>query len=168
MNYAEIKPMDIANGIGIRVSLFVSGCRNHCKGCFNPELWRFDYGEHFDGKVAAEIIERMNYTWIAGLSVLGGDPFEPENEPEIQKLLTFAKSVYPEKSIWVYTGYLFEDLANHPIMEFIDVLVDGRFEIELKDPRLCFKGSSNQRIIDVQETRKAGKIILWEGDQLNV
>lgn len=165
MYYSKIKYPDVANGEGIRVSLFVSGCRNHCKGCFNPETWNFENGEPFDHKIAAKIIEYMESQWVAGLSILGGDPMEPENEPVVEKLCEMVKHYYPDKTIWLYTGYEWENIAYHPIMKFIDVLVDGKFVEELKDPRLRFKGSSNQRIIDVQKSIGAENVYLWEGNK---
>lgn len=152
MHYAALKPLDIANGPGIRVSLFVSGCRNRCKNCFNPETWSFDYGQEFTYDTMAEIDSLMNSPHISGLSILGGDPFEPENRAEVERLCKFVRYYHPEKSIWMWTGYLYEDLKHLPVMRYIDVLVDGRFEEDLKDLRLKYRGSSNQRVIDVRES----------------
>lgn len=159
MYYSQINRVDIANGIGVRVSLFVSGCRNRCKGCFNPETWNFKYGQKYTSETEAEIIEALNHDYITGLSILGGDPFEPENY-RIYDLCKTVKSIYPQKDIWVYTGYKFETIRDLKVMEYIDVLVDGKFEEELKDITLRFKGSSNQRIIDVQESLNTGKVVL--------
>ena len=164
MNYAKIKNYDIANGEGIRVSLFVSGCRNHCKGCFNPETWAFDYGYKFDEDAKRIIMAALDKPYIAGLSILGGDPLEPENEFIVYELCKSVKQRYPDKTIWLYTGYLWEHTAYHPIMKYVDVLVDGKFIEELKNPSLRFRGSSNQRIIDVQKSRGTGRIYLWDGE----
>lgn len=160
MYYCKINKYDIANGTGVRVSLFVSGCRNHCKGCFNPETWDFKYGKRFEGSAIREILDALKPDHIAGLSILGGDPFEPENIEAIEKLCVFVRSYYPDKTIWIYTGYRFEDHKDRYIMQLIDVLVDGRFVEALKDIRLTFRGSSNQRIIDVPASLSAGRTIL--------
>lgn len=154
MNYATIKPLDVANGTGIRVSLFVSGCRNHCKGCFNPETWRFDYGKPFGNKTMGEIFDLLKPKYIAGLSILGGDPFEPENEQALIPFLQRVRALFPDKDIWCYTGYLYENLKDRPMMNYIDVLVDGSFILELKNPSLKFRGSENQRIIYLNEVKK--------------
>lgn len=155
MNYAIIKMTDTSNGKGIRVSLFVCGCRNHCKGCFNPETWRFDYGEPFTEKEQNKILKRLEEKYIAGLSVLGGDPFEPENAEALTPFLQRVKELNPNKPTWVYTGYTYEYIIQKPklkkMLKFIDVLVDGRFEEELKDLKLAFRGSSNQRIIHLKD-----------------
>lgn len=158
MHYGSIKPLDIANGPGIRVSLFVSGCRNHCKGCFQPETWAFNYGRPFDKEAMSQLLERMKNPHVSGLSILGGDPFEPENLPEVTNLCEFVHYHYPGKTIWVWTGYRFEDLRHLEIMGYIDVLVDGPFIQELKDLRLHYRGSSNQRVIDV----KTGSVLEFE------
>lgn len=160
MRYGKINKTDIANGPGVRVSLFVSGCRNRCKGCFNPETWSFDYGELFTMRTIEEILEALSPDYIAGLSILGGDPFESENILGVLELCYEAKRLYPDKTIWIYTGYLYEDFKDLPIMEYIDVLVDGPFIEALKDISLKFKGSSNQRIIDVQASRSSGSVKL--------
>ena len=151
MNYATIKKHDIANGDGVRVSVFVSGCRNQCKGCFNPELWRFDYGEQWTDATENEIMQLLDRFFIDGLSVLGGDPLEPENAIVLTPFLKRVKEKYPGKTIWLYTGYTFENVKDMEIMQYIDVLVDGRFVLELKNPKLRFKGSENQRIIYLNE-----------------
>lgn len=161
MNYADIKPFDIANGVGIRISLFVSGCRNYCKGCFNPEAWSFDYGREFDMPAMAEIVAHLTNPNVRGLSILGGDPFEPENIDTVTDICRAIKSEFPEKDIWCWTGYSYEDLKALPIMKYLDVLVDGKFEQDKKDLRLKWRGSSNQRVIDVQESLKSGEAVLY-------
>lgn len=162
MNYGRIKKTDIANGPGVRVSLFVSGCRNHCKGCFQPETWDFNYGEEFTLKTFIEIDNALDPDYIDGLTILGGDPFEPENIGIVTAICESIRKVNPLKTIWIYTGYLYEDLKDLEIMRYIDVLVDGPFIEELKDISLQFRGSGNQRIIDIPATRRSGKILLWE------
>ena len=171
MNYAEIKTTDIANGEGVRVSLFVSGCRRHCKNCFNKIAWDFNYGEPFTEEVEERILEALSPDYIAGLTLLGGDPFEPENQ---RALLPFVKKVrerLPGKTIWCYTGYTFKDggieekeascEVTRELISLFDVLVDGRFVEELKDIRLVFRGSSNQRVIDVKRTLSSGNVVLY-------
>ena len=172
MNYATIKNCDIANGPGVRVSLFVSGCTHHCKGCFNAIAWDFDYGEPFTEETIGRILEMLAPEHIKGITLLGGEPFEPENQPAIVALLRQIKAKFPEKSIWAFSGYLFdEDILAGKLgpweitkeyISYIDVLVDGRFEEEKKDLSLRFRGSSNQRIIDVRASLAAGEVILWE------
>ena len=157
MYYSVIKKCDIANGPGVRVSLFVSGCRNHCKGCFQPETWDFNFGQPFTRETENEIIEALRPAWIQGLTVLGGDPMEPENK---EGLLTFLKRLrmeLPDKDIWLYTGYLWEDVSNEPILNFVDVLVDGPFIEEEKDAGLAFRGSRNQRIIHLNRRERESK-----------
>ena len=151
MNYAEIKKVDIANGPGVRVSLFVSGCRNHCKGCFNPETWDFDYGRPFTRATEDEIIEALRPSWIQGLSILGGEPTEEENAAVLIPFLKRVRAVLPDKDIWLYSGYTYEALRDKEILTLVDVLVDGPFLLELKDAGLAFRGSRNQRIIDLRE-----------------
>ncbi len=173
MNYADIKRIDVANGPGIRVSLFVSGCTHHCKGCFNPETWDFNFGELFTEKQIDEIISYLEPDHIKGLSLLGGEPFEYSNQQGLLPLLRKFKEVYPNKDVWCYTGYLFDEnivkemMIKWPetreIIKYIDIIVDGKFEQELKDLNLVFRGSSNQRIIDVQKSLEADEIVLWEG-----
>lgn len=171
MNYGTVKKNDIANGPGIRVSLFVSGCRHHCKNCFNPETWNFLYGEHCTGKTVTEILEELHKDHVAGLSVLGGEPMEPENQESLVQVLRDIKSAYPDKSIWCWTGYLYEDLLEggknntiytHDLLSYIDVLVDGAFIEELKDIRLKFRGSSNQRIIDIKKSREQNSVVIYD------
>ena len=151
MNYAEIKKIDIANGPGVRVSLFVSGCRNHCKGCFNPETWDFDYGRPFTRETEDEIIEALRPSWIQGLSILGGEPTEEENAAVLIPFLKRVRAVLPNKDIWLYSGYTYEAFRDKEILTLADVLVDGPFLLELKDAGLAFRGSRNQRIIDLRE-----------------
>ncbi len=172
MNYATIKKYDIANGPGVRVSLYVSGCRNHCKNCFNPETWDFSYGEPFTKEVEDEIIEAMAPDYIEGFTLLGGDPFEPENQIVVAPFLERLRKIYPEKSFWCFTGYDYErDLLTGKqgdletvlrILHCLDVLVDGRFVESLKDLNLRFRGSSNQRIILVKPSLEHDEIILWD------
>ncbi len=162
MRYGKLNKTDIANGPGVRVSLFVSGCRNRCKGCFNPETWSFDYGEEFTAETEYQIYDALYPEWIVGLSILGGDPFEPENLERITVLCENVRRLYPDKTIWIYTGYRYEDLKDLEIMEYIDVLVDGPFIESEKDLRLAFRGSKNQRVIDVQASRRAGSVVLWK------
>lgn len=163
MNYGRINKTDIANGPGVRVSLFVSGCRNRCKGCFQPETWDFNYGEEFTVKTFIELDNALSPDHIAGLTILGGDPFEPENIEIVTEICKSIRTVNPDKSIWVYTGYLYEDLRGYEIMRYIDVLVDGPFIEDFKDISLKFRGSSNQRLINVRATRRSGTITLWKG-----
>ena len=172
MNYGEIKKYDIANGEGVRVSLFVSGCTHHCKGCFNHETWDFTFGKHFTEDTENEIIEALDHSFINGLSLLGGEPFERQNQKVLLPFLHKVKAKYPQKNIWCYTGYTLEDDLlsesrarceyTDEMLSLIDVLVDGEFKEELKDITLAFRGSSNQRIIDVKESLKQGKTILWK------
>ncbi|MBP1754988.1 MAG: anaerobic ribonucleoside-triphosphate reductase activating protein [Firmicutes bacterium] len=171
MNYATIKKTDIANGSGVRVSLFVSGCTHHCKGCFNAEAWNFNYGSLFTEETEAEILEALSHTYITGLSLLGGEPLEPVNQRVLLLLVKKMKSIYPNKDIWCYTGYDYErELllesrarceATDELLSYIDVLVDGEFVEELKDISLQFRGSSNQRIIDVKASKRTGELQLW-------
>lgn len=151
MNYARINPNDIANGSGVRVSLFVSGCRNHCPGCFNPETWSFSAGEPFTDETENLILKALAPDWIAGLSLLGGDPFEPENEAVLVPFIRRVREVYPNKDIWCWTGYLYEDLKERPLISLLDVLVDGPFVQEQKDIRLQWRGSANQRVLKLTE-----------------
>lgn len=159
-NYCKINIVDVANGTGVRVSLFVSGCRNHCKGCFNKETWDFNYGSEFTSETTKRILKLLEPAYIKGLSILGGDPFEPENIKPVLDLCREVKKRYPSKDIWVYTGYLYEEFNKHPIMNSIDVLVDGQFIEELKDVSLKFRGSSNQRVIDVKASINSGSVVL--------
>ena len=162
MHYSKIINCDIANGPDFRVSLFVSGCRNKCPGCFNPEAWDFNYGQEFTWDTLHEIERLLRSPYIKGLSILGGDPFEPENREWVNILCAYVKHNCIGKDIWVWTGYTFEDLQDLPVMDHIDVLVDGRFEEDKKDLRLKYRGSSNQRVIDVQETFCNGVITVLD------
>ena len=168
MKYAKIKKTDVANGPGVRVSIFVSGCHHHCEGCFNSEAWDFNYGNNFTEDTIKEIIEAMNHDYITGLSLLGGEPFELINQKGLLPLLKKVKEVYPDKTIWAYSGFLYDELKemDYPetkeILSLIDVLVDGKFVESLKDPNLYFRGSSNQRVIDMKKTLKSKKIVLHE------
>lgn len=170
MNYGEIKNFDIANGEGVRVSLFVSGCTHHCKDCFQPETWDFGYGRPYTSGTESQIIEMLSFPYCDGLSLLGGEPFEPDNQRELVKLLRRVKKELSDKNVWCYTGYTLEELRGESrarcevtdeMLGFIDVLVDGEFRTELKDIRLSFRGSSNQRIIDMKKTLEAGEIVLY-------
>lgn len=162
MNYAKIKPVDVANGLGVRVSLFVSGCSHHCKGCFNAELWNYAAGEEFNHDVIIRILNLCDPDHISGLSLLGGEPLDPKNLPMVHLLCSAFKRYYPHKTIWCYTGYDWEDVKHLSIMNYIDVLVDGKFVQELADPRLRFRGSSNQRITDVQKSMESGRLYVRE------
>ena len=160
MNYGTIKPCDIANGEGVRVSVFVSGCPHHCKGCFNGELWDYDAGQEFTYDTIDEILALCSDDYISGLSVLGGEPLDPKNREMVVMLCRVFKWRFPNKTIWCYTGYSFEEVSHLKIMEYIDVLVDGKFVEEPKDISIKFRGSSNQRIIDVKKSRESGKVVL--------
>lgn len=172
MNYAMIKNCDIANGPGIRVSLFVSGCTHHCRGCFNQVAWAFDYGQPFTQETVDAILQMLEPPYVKGITLLGGEPFEPENQPAVVELLRQMKAKFPEKTVWAFTGYLFDqDIltgrlgpreVTREYIGYLDVLVDGRFVLEKKDLNLRFRGSSNQRIIDVPASIKKGEIVLWE------
>ena len=168
MNYGNIKPVDVADGPGVRVSLFVSGCRHHCKGCFNVETWNFDYGKPYTKETEDEIIKALQPAFIEGFTVLGGEPFEPENQVEVVKLLKRVRQTYPQKSIWCYTGYTYDtDLqkggkvytdVTEEMLFYIDVLVDGEFVEEERDITLKFRGSRNQRLLTLSEGKVTG---LW-------
>lgn len=162
MNYASINKVDVANGDGIRVSVFVSGCKHCCKGCFNEEAWDFNYGQKFTEDTINEIINAMNHGYISGLTILGGEPFDPDNIKNVTDLCRLVKSIYPEKSIWAYTGFVYEEICNNEVMKYIDVLVDGPFIYEERDLTLKFKGSKNQRVIDVPGTIASGYIKLYK------
>ena len=175
MYYGNIKKFDVANGEGLRTTLFVSGCTNRCKNCFQPETWAFDYGEPFTDEVAEEILSTFEQSAVRGLTILGGEPMEPSNQRALLPFLKEFKRRYPEKNLWLFTGNLYEELTGklgeHPkclditseILELVDILVDGRFEEEKKQLGLRFRGSSNQRIIDMNKTRALGEIVIWEG-----
>ncbi len=171
MNFATIKPVDIANGEGVRVSLFVSGCRHACKNCFNKEAWSFSYGNPFTQEVINNILTALKPDYISGLTLLGGEPFEPENQAGLLELVKQVKQTYPSKNIWCYTGFLFDhELLDNsrakteytiPLLNHIDVLVDGRFVEELKDISLKFRGSKNQRLIDIPNSLKTNSVVLY-------
>ena len=171
MKYGEIKNYDIANGEGVRVTLFVSGCTHHCKGCFNQETWDFNYGKPFTEEVEAQILENLRPGYIAGLTLLGGEPFEPVNQRALLPFVRRVREIYPDKTIWAYSGYTFDtDLApggkvhcecTDELLSMLDILVDGEFVEELKDITLVFRGSSNQRVIDVQKSLKEGQVCLY-------
>ncbi len=171
MNYGEIKKCDIANGIGVRVSLFVSGCRHHCPDCFNSMTWDFGYGREFTSDTQDEIIGALSKSYIRGMTLIGGEPLEPENQPCVLELLRRVKTELSDKDIWCYSGFTFEELTGDSrahteyideILKLIDVLVDGRFERERKNISLRFRGSENQRIIDVKKSLKEGTVVLWQ------
>lgn len=172
MYYGKIRENDIANGYGVRVSLFVSGCRNHCAKCFQPETWDFYYGQPYTEETEQHIITSLSYPYIKGLTLLGGEPFEPENQNVLVRLLRNVKFRYPQKDVWCYTGYTLETILSNgssyrcsvtdELLSLIDVLVDGRYINELRDITLAFRGSSNQRLIDVKKSLAAHKIILLE------
>ena len=172
MNYGEIKTCDIANGEGVRVSLFVSGCTHHCKNCFNDVAWDFGYGKPFTEETEEMLLKALEPDFVDGLSLLGGEPFEPENQRDLLPLLRQVRARYPQKTVWCFTGYRLDDElqrdGSHPrcevtdaMLDCIDVLVDGRFREELKDISLQFRGSRNQRVIDMNETRRTGVITRW-------
>lgn len=168
MNYAGIKYCDIANGTGCRTVLFVSGCRNACKGCFQPQTWDFGYGEPFDETVQKEVLDSLAPDYITGITLLGGEPFEPENQKELVPFMRKVVAQYPNKNVWAFTGYIYDkDLLaggrrhtedTDELLSMIDVLVDGPFVEKLKDITLKFRGSSNQRVLDLRETIRTGKI----------
>lgn len=172
MNYATIKKYDIANGPGVRVSLFVSGCTHHCKGCFNQEAWDFAYGAPYTAETEDEIIEALRPWYITGLTLLGGEPFEPANQAALLPLLRRVRRELPEKTIWAFTGYTLETdlltgkLGNwaitREILHSLDVLVDGEFILEQKDISLRFRGSANQRLIDLPKTLERDEVVLWD------
>ena len=154
MNYMDIKRCDIANGTGVRTSLFVSGCTHHCKGCFNQDTWDFNAGKPFTQKEIDTIIELCKPDHIVGLTLLGGEPLEFVNQQGLLPLLEQFKAAYPDKTIWLYTGDSWENILHYAIMEYVDVLVDGEFQVDKKDVKLLWKVSSNQRVIDVQKSLK--------------
>ena len=172
MNYATIKPRDIANGPGVRVSLFVSGCTHRCPGCFNEEAWDFDYGQPFDQSTIDEILGLLQPDYVQGLTLLGGEPFDPRNQPAIVELLRQIKAKYPQKSIWAFSGYPFDrdilpgrlgdPTITREYLSYLDVLVDGPFIQSRKNLTLRFRGSDNQRLIDVPESLSRGEVVIWE------
>ena len=173
MNYAKIRNYDIANGEGVRTSLFVSGCTNHCPGCFNEVAWDFGYGEPFTQQTIDTILDMLRPDYIRGLTLLGGEPFEPENQGAIVELLRQIKREMPQKSIWAFSGYLFEkDILSGRLgdtreyLSYLDVLVDGPFVERLKSYAALFRGSSNQRLLDVKKTLAAGEPVWWEDEKV--
>ena len=160
MKYGAIKKIDIANGLGVRVSLFVSGCRNHCDGCFQPETWDFEYGQPFTKEVEEEILEALHPSWIQGLSILGGEPMEPENQEILLPFLRRVKRECVNKDVWLYSGYVYEQIKDSELLRYVDIFVDGPFIESLKNPSLAFRGSSNQRILNVPESLRAGHAVL--------
>ena len=165
MRYNKIRKMDISNGPGIRVSIFFQGCHFHCKGCFNQETWDFNGGKEFNDEVINHVIELCNNDVISGLSILGGEPLNPLNINGVTKLAKLFKNRFPNKSIWLWSGYLFEEyIHDKEIVNYLDVLVDGQFKIELSSPLLKYKGSSNQRVIDIKKSLRNKIVILYEDD----
>ncbi|MBQ7415495.1 MAG: anaerobic ribonucleoside-triphosphate reductase activating protein [Oscillospiraceae bacterium] len=172
MNYATIKNCDIANGPGVRVSLFVSGCTHRCKGCFNEVAWDFDYGQPFTQDTVEQILQLLKPEYVKGLTLLGGEPFEPQNQGAIVELLRQVKAQYPDKSIWAFSGYLFDrdilpgrlgdPAVTREFLRYLDVLVDGPFIEAKKNLSLRFRGSENQRLIDVRASLEQGSVVLWE------
>lgn len=177
MHYGAIKNCDIANGPGVRVTLFVSGCTNKCKNCFQPQTWDFNYGEPFTEETEQKIIEMLKPDYITGLTLLGGEPFEPSNQRALVPFVKKVREAYPNKTIWAFTGFTLERLntigdhcnceVTKEFLSLIDVLVDGRFVEELKSLALRFRGSSNQRLIDMKKTLKKGEIVMWEDEPIN-
>ena len=171
MHYGEIKNCDIANGVGVRVTLFVSGCTNRCPGCFQPQTWDFQYGKPFTEQTERELLDMLAPGYINGLTLLGGEPFEPENQRALVPFLRRVRQAYPDKTVWAFTGNTYETLlrqGSHPRCEvtdemlgLIDVLVDGPFVENLHEVGLRFRGSSNQRLIDMNKTREKGQVVLW-------
>lgn len=170
MNYAGVKYCDIANGLGCRTVLFVSGCRNACKGCFQPETWAFDYGNPFDEKIQQEILDSLKPDYVQGITFLGGEPFEEENQRELRPFMKKVRELHPNKNVWCFTGYVYDrDLVpggrkytedTDEMLDMIDVLVDGPYIQEERDLRIKFRGSRNQRLIDMKKTRECGTIVL--------
>ena len=176
VNYANIKYRDIADGEGVRTTLFVSGCSHHCKNCFQPETWSFSYGQEFTPEVAREVLATLDDFFVDGLTFLGGEPMEPENQRGLLELARAAKTAHPEKTIWCYTGDVYEELvdpdsprrteATDELLSFIDVLIDGPYIEEQHDITLRFCGSANQRVIDLNKTRESGEVVLWKDDPI--
>lgn len=179
MHYGAIKKSDIANGEGIRTTLFVSGCRNRCRGCFQPETWAFDYGKPFTEETKNEIFATFKNPVLSGITILGGEPLEPENQRELLPFLRDFKEKFPNKTVWLYTGNLYEEVLGllgenekhlditEELLSYVDILVDGRFVEEEKRLGLRFRGSANQRIIDLDKTRKTGTLAIWDGVKLD-
>lgn len=174
MNYADIKQFDVANGVGVRVSLFVSGCTHHCKGCFNKEAWDFQYGKPFTEREIDLIIDYLKPDYVSGLSLLGGEPMEPSNQEALLPLMRRVHEQYPQKNVWCYSGYLFdkdivgqmckESEVTRELLSYIDIMVDGEFVVKQKNLKINFRGSDNQRIIDVKKSLEMGEVVHWEGE----
>ena len=173
MHYGEIKKFDIADGPGVRVTLFVSGCTNHCEGCFQPQTWDFGFGRPFTKETEDDLLAALAPDYITGLTLLGGEPFEPDNQRALLPFVRRVRKTYPQKTIWAYSGFTYDGEllreGSHPrcevtdeLLSRLDVLVDGRFVLALKDISLRFRGSRNQRIIDLRKTREQGQIVLWQ------
>ena len=173
MHVGEVMTADVANGEGMRVSVFVSGCRNHCKGCFQPQTWDFNYGREYTPEIEQFIIDELSKSYYDGITILCGDPMEPENQEPVLRLLRRIKKELPDKNVWAYTGYVYDrdlvpggkrfvDGVTRELLESIDILIDGRFVEELKNLMLNFRGSGNQRIIKMKETLETGKVVLSE------
>ena len=165
MRYNRIRKMDISNGPGVRVSIFVQGCDFHCKDCFNPETWDFKCGEEFTDETIEKVLNLCDFDHITGLTILGGEPLHKNNIEGTTKLAKAFKEKYPDKTLWVWTGNLYEALKDKEVFNYIDVLVDGQFKTELFSPLLRWRGSSNQRVIDIPKTKKKGEIVLYEDEE---
>ncbi|HIU51948.1 MAG TPA: anaerobic ribonucleoside-triphosphate reductase activating protein [Candidatus Merdicola faecigallinarum] len=161
MRYNLIRKMDISNGPGVRVSIFMQGCPFHCKKCFNPETWDFNAGEEFTKDTIDKVLNLCDKDHIKGLSILGGEPMAPANIEGTTKLAKAFKEKYPNKNLWTWSGFRFEDLKDKEVLNYVDVLVDGTYKDELNDPTLKWKGSANQRVINVQESMKEGQVVLF-------
>lgn len=161
MRYNLIRKMDIADGPGVRVSIFMQGCQFHCKNCFNPETWDFNGGKEFNDEVVEKVLQLCKKDHIKGLSILGGEPMNPVNREGTTKLARKFKEAFPNKDLWMWTGFKYEDLKNEEVFNYVDVLVDGQYKDELHDPTLKWKGSSNQRVIDVKKSRECENIVLF-------
>ena len=162
MRYNVIRKMDISNGPGVRVSIFMQGCQFHCKNCFNPETWEFEGGKEFTEETIQKVLDLCQENEIKGLSILGGEPMHPTNIEGTTKLAKAFKEKYPDKTIWAWSGFKFEDLKDKDVFQYIDVLVDGQYKDELHDPTLKWRGSSNQRVIDIKESLKENKTVILE------
>ncbi len=162
MRYNKIRKMDVSNGPGIRVSIFLQGCEFHCKNCFNPETWSFKSGKEFTNETINKILELSDKETVSGLSILGGEPMHPKNIEGTIELAKKFKEKFPKKTVWVWSGFLYEDVLKRDpeVFNYIDVMVDGQYVDELHDPTLRWKGSSNQRVIDIKKTKKSGKVVL--------
>lgn len=163
MRYNKIRKMDISNGPGVRVSIFMQGCEFHCKNCFNAETWNFKGGKEFTDETINRVLELSEKDYVAGLSILGGEPMNPKNIEGTIELARAFKKKFPKKTVWVWSGFLYDDIMerNKEVFDYIDVLVDGQYDDSLHNPTLQWKGSSNQRVIDVKKTKKSGKVTLF-------